>query len=54
MRRIPALAALVVGLIAGPVAAQQPTAIDQASGYLEALSRRWDQALGRLQKFVED
>lgn len=32
----------------------QPTAIDQASGYLEALSRRWDQALGRLQTFVED
>jgi DNA-binding transcriptional ArsR family regulator len=32
----------------------QPQPLDDASDYLSALSRRWDQAIERLRAFVED
>jgi DNA-binding transcriptional ArsR family regulator len=32
----------------------QPEPLEQASDYLSALSRRWDQAIDRLRAFVED
>jgi DNA-binding transcriptional ArsR family regulator len=32
----------------------QPEPLEQASDYLSALSRRWDQAIDRLRAFVEE
>lgn len=31
-----------------------PTPLNQARGYLDRVSEQWDQALGRLKKFVEE
>lgn len=32
----------------------QPKPLNEASEYLDALSRRWDSAIGRLRTYVED